>query len=78
MDINFLRSALTVIALAAFLGVVWWAYGPSRRRRFERDALLPFDPSPPTPLPKGEGSSMFPSPPGRRDRDEGTEGEERR
>jgi len=43
MDINLLRSLLTIVAMAAFGGVVWWAYAPSRRRRFEHDALLPFD-----------------------------------
>jgi cytochrome c oxidase cbb3-type subunit 4 len=42
MDINLLRGLMTIAALAAFLGIVWWAYGPSRRERFERDALLPF------------------------------------
>jgi cytochrome c oxidase cbb3-type subunit 4 len=43
MDINLLRSLITVAAVAAFAGVVWWAYAPSRKRRFERDALVPFD-----------------------------------
>ena len=43
MDINLLRSLLLIAALAAFAGVVWWAYAPSRRRRFESDALLPFE-----------------------------------
>ena len=42
MDINLLRSLVTVASLAAFLGIVWWAYAPSRKGRFERDALLPF------------------------------------
>lgn len=42
MDINLLRSLVIVAALAAFLGIAWWAYAPSRRERFERDALLPF------------------------------------
>ena len=42
MDINLIRSLVTVASLAAFLGIVWWAYGPSRKARFERDALLPF------------------------------------
>jgi cbb3-type cytochrome oxidase subunit 3 len=36
MDINLIRIALTIAAMAAFLGIVWWAYGPSRRHRFER------------------------------------------
>ena len=45
MDINTLRTLMTVLAFAAFLGVVWWAYGPARRERFERDARLIFDES---------------------------------
>lgn len=43
MDINLIRILVTVAALAAFLGIVWWAYAPSRKSRFERDALLPFE-----------------------------------
>ena len=43
MDINLIRALVTVLALAAFLGVVWWAYAPSRKSRFERDAQLVFD-----------------------------------
>ena len=42
MDINLIRSVITVAALAAFIGIVWWAYGSSRRARFELDAQLPF------------------------------------
>jgi len=43
MDINILRSLFTVMAFAAFLGILWWAYRPAHKARFERDALLPFD-----------------------------------
>ncbi len=43
MDLNLLRSLITVAALAAFLGIVWWAYAPARKDRFEQDGLLPFD-----------------------------------
>ena len=43
MDINLLRSLITVAAFAAFLGIVWWAYGPARKERFERDGRLPLD-----------------------------------
>ena len=42
MDINDIRGVGTVAALLAFLGVVWWAYGPSRKQRFEEDGNLPF------------------------------------
>jgi len=45
MDIYLLRSLLTIAAVAAFFAIVWWAYSPARRQRFERDALLPFDDS---------------------------------
>jgi cytochrome c oxidase cbb3-type subunit 4 len=43
MDINLMRSLVTVAAFAAFAAIVWWAYAPARRGRFERDALLPFE-----------------------------------
>ena len=43
MDINLIRALVTVLALAAFAGIVWWAYAPSRKSRFEDDARLVFD-----------------------------------
>ena len=43
MDINLLRSLALIAAVAAFAGIVWWAYAPARRGRFERDARVPFD-----------------------------------
>jgi cytochrome c oxidase cbb3-type subunit 4 len=43
MDLNFLREASMLIGLVVFLGIVWWAYGPSRRARFEADARLVLD-----------------------------------
>jgi cytochrome c oxidase cbb3-type subunit 4 len=43
MDVGLLRETVLVLALIAFCGIVWWAYAPSRRRRFERDALSVFD-----------------------------------
>jgi cytochrome c oxidase cbb3-type subunit IV len=42
MDINLIRSLISVAAFAAFVGIVWWAYAASRRSRFELDAQLPF------------------------------------
>lgn len=35
MDINLIRGLATLASLAAFLAVVWWAYAPSRRARWE-------------------------------------------
>jgi cytochrome c oxidase cbb3-type subunit 4 len=43
MDITDMRSLATVLCAVAFAGVVWWAYGPSRRRQFDEAARLPFD-----------------------------------
>lgn len=42
MDMNDIRGLGDVTALVAFLGVAWWAYGSSRKQRFEEDANLPF------------------------------------
>ena len=36
MDINVIREIVTVIAMGAFLGIVWWAYAPSHRQDWER------------------------------------------
>ena len=30
----------TVIVFATFIGIVWWAYAPSRKQAWERKALL--------------------------------------
>ena len=35
MDINLIRSLLSVAAFVAFVGIVWWAYSPSRKKRLE-------------------------------------------
>jgi cytochrome c oxidase cbb3-type subunit 4 len=42
VDLNGLHGLITLVAMLAFLGVVWWAYRSANRRRFEEDALLPF------------------------------------
>lgn len=42
MDLNTLRGLSTVFVMIAFLGVCWWAFSPSRKKRFEDDANLPF------------------------------------
>ena len=43
IDINDLRSAVTVVSFVTFLGIVWWAYGlKSSKKRFEEAASLPF------------------------------------
>ena len=42
MDINDLRSLVTVVTFATFLAIVWWAYSDKRKQAFEEAALLPF------------------------------------
>lgn len=42
MDINILRSAATVAAFVAFLGVCFWAWSKGQARAFEEAAQLPF------------------------------------
>lgn len=43
MDINDIRAWHTVIMLAVFLGIVWWAYSKKRKARFHEAAHLPFN-----------------------------------
>lgn len=42
MDINAVRSAVTVFSLLLFLALVVWAWGRGRRRAFDEAANLPF------------------------------------
>ncbi|MBN9371542.1 MAG: cytochrome oxidase [Hydrogenophaga sp. SCN 70-13] len=42
MDINTLRSIVTVISLLVFLGIVAWAWSRRNRERFDEAARLPF------------------------------------
>ena len=43
MDINTLRSIVTVAGLICFLGIVWWAWSGRNRADFEQAARLPFE-----------------------------------
>jgi cbb3-type cytochrome oxidase subunit 3 len=43
MDINLIREAVTVSAVVAYLGIVWWAYAPSRKAHWQAKALLDED-----------------------------------
>lgn len=42
MDVNDLRSAVTVISLLLFLALVVWTYSRSRKAAFDEAARLPF------------------------------------
>ncbi|MBL8538785.1 MAG: cbb3-type cytochrome c oxidase subunit 3 [Betaproteobacteria bacterium] len=43
MDMNDIRSVLTVILFVVFLGIVFWAFSGRRKRAFDEAARLPFD-----------------------------------
>lgn len=43
MDINSLRSIVTVIALVLFIGIVVWAWSGKNKARFDEAANLPFE-----------------------------------
>ena len=42
MDINDLRSVVTVAGLLCFLAIVAWAYGKTSKQGFDEAASLPF------------------------------------
>ena len=43
MDINVMRSIATVLAFAAFIAIVLWAYSDRSKAGFDQAARLPFD-----------------------------------
>ncbi len=44
MEINdLIGTVVTVVFFITFLGIVWWAYGSSRKARFEEDGKIPFE-----------------------------------
>lgn len=42
MDLNDVRSLVTLVSLGLFLGLMAWTWWPSHRRAQEDAALLPF------------------------------------
>ena len=43
MDINLLRSIVTVVAFVVFIGIVVWAWSACNKARFDEAARLPFE-----------------------------------
>jgi cbb3-type cytochrome oxidase subunit 3 len=43
MDLNDVRSLVTLLGLSLFLGLMVWIWWPSRRDAFDAAAMLPFD-----------------------------------
>ncbi len=42
MDINGLRSLVTAFSFVLFVGILVWAYRPTRKAGFDEAAQLPF------------------------------------
>jgi cytochrome c oxidase cbb3-type subunit 4 len=42
MDLNDLRSIVTVVSLLTFIGIVVWAWSRSNQSHFDEAAQLPF------------------------------------
>jgi cytochrome c oxidase cbb3-type subunit 4 len=59
MDINFIRSLVTVAAFLCFVGILLWAYSGRSRERFREAALIPFteDSAPGAAARRGPGSA---------------------
>ena len=43
MDINLLRTNVTVVAFVLFNGIVFWAWTRRNKERFDEAARLPFE-----------------------------------
>ena len=43
MDINILRSAVTVTGFVLFIGILVWAWRPAQKAQFDEAAQLPFN-----------------------------------
>ena len=43
MDLNDIRSLVTLLSFAFFLGLMAWTYWPTRRNDFDSAARLPFE-----------------------------------
>lgn len=56
MDVNDLRSAVTVVSLLLFLAIVGWVYARGRKAAFDEAARLPFEEEGETlPAPRNQG-----------------------
>jgi cytochrome c oxidase cbb3-type subunit 4 len=43
MDINDMRSAVTVVSFLVFIGIIWWAYSDRRQASYDEAARIPLD-----------------------------------
>ena len=54
MDSGTLSGIVTVVCLATFIGIVWWAFSTRNKQRFEEDARLPFEDDDDRPAKQGD------------------------
>jgi cytochrome c oxidase cbb3-type subunit IV len=57
MDINLLRSIVTVLMLLIFAGIVVWAWGRKRQAAFDAAAQLPLIDDAPSPSARPPGGT---------------------
>jgi cytochrome c oxidase cbb3-type subunit 4 len=43
MDINDLRSIITVLLFLVFIGIVWWAFSSRRKDTYEAASRIPLE-----------------------------------
>ena len=43
MDVNDLRGVHTLIIMAMFIGIIWWAFSAHRKKANKEASHLPFD-----------------------------------
>lgn len=57
MDINDLRSVITVLLFVVFIGIVWWAYSDRRKQAYAEAARIPLDEDSPL-IPKAASATQ--------------------
>lgn len=55
MNIAVIGSAVTVVSMIAFLGIVWLAYAPRYKKKHEEDGMIPFLDSQTPSAPRADG-----------------------
>ena len=43
MDSGLISGIVTIVFIAVFIGIVWWAYSKGNKQRFEDAGKLPFE-----------------------------------
>jgi cytochrome c oxidase cbb3-type subunit 4 len=57
MDINDLRSIITVLVFITFIGIVWWAYSDRRKQAYDEAARSVLDDDTPPGADRGAGQT---------------------